>query len=303
MDQQRPSSWVNLQDYLDLNQDQAADMGNKLNQSLQTQGTAARSSIGKATNAFQKSANEGAFADPNGKAPSGQSYNAMAAPTAAQANQMAATEYKGPRQLSDTDPNVSSAVGDAVARLNAAKTNAGAATLMRDATQSPSSYYGSTGGGLDALLAGQGAANSSLAATQAEFGGLGKELDLAATNAGKFGDEMYGRHEAARGAYRAMAPELQAKEDAYAAEQADKAARAAAQRRPGELAVQLQGRKADEEALKQLEDYKFWHSGETPDEVAQDKERQRRKNQGNTGSTRSDTGSPSAFDQQVKWPY
>lgn len=287
--QQRPSSWVNLQDYLDLNKDQAAEMGNKLNASLREKGAGARQQIGKASNAFQSQADAAAFADPNAKNPSGFGYNTMAAPTAAQARTLAATEYKGPRQLSDVDPNVSAAVGDAMARLNAAKTTSGAATLMQDAAKSPSSYYGATAGGLDALLAGQGAANASLAATQAEFGGLGAELGLAADKAAQTGDSAYGRHEAARGAYRSLAQDLQEREDTHRAWNEQNALADRVNRAAMDSLIMGAGNKANVEAQKQDEDFRWWHGGQSKADIA--KLRQRTKDmQGNVGSRRSNEG-------------
>lgn len=288
MTDNRPSSWVNLQDYLGINQQQSDEMGNRLNQSLRNKAQTAQQQIGAATTKFQSQANAGALSDPNARSVNGQTYGSMAAPTSAQAAQLAAHEYSGPKQLSDVDANVSASVADAVARLNASKTNAGAAQLMREEYKtSASPYYGAGASGFDAFLAGAGSGGESLAATQSKFGGLENELGVAQTEAGKFGDAALARNNAARSVYSSMAGSLKEQEDAYAAEQAHKKALADAQAFVERVPKDIADRKVQEEAARQLADFKFWHGGETPEEVAQDRQRMRDSQRNNTGRRRS----------------
>lgn len=150
----RPSSWVNLQDYLGLNQEQGAEMGSRLASDVGAQASKAGTQITYADIADQYASGAGA----------------------------SASGYSGPNSLSDINAGLYGQVRDAASRVK----NAQDPNMM--GSEIASAYGGQAAGGaggsaLDAFLTGQ-TSSAALTGLQDSYGGLMNSLGIAENAAG-----------------------------------------------------------------------------------------------------------------------
>lgn len=212
------SNWVNLQDYLKVNEDTGTAMGQKLAADVGGAADAARSGVRQAKSKFDSLRAQGIGEedfipvhqrrDIDGGA--GQVWN----DTAARAQTNAAhTTYTGPKSIDDVDPNLAGQVGEAVQRVNAVKTEGGRfAELQRAYGAQGATSEG--GGALDSFLAG-GSAGGSAALSGIGTGGA-EEYTQAATDAGLSAEAAQAETEARAAGWGKRAGELKTGENARA---------------------------------------------------------------------------------------
>jgi hypothetical protein len=170
----RPSSWVNLQDYLDLNRDAGAAMGQQLVGDVSNTARKAGEAITSAETQFGYSAAAGVNGAPDDAARvHGKNAN-LYSPEEAQARAMGG--YTGPESLGDISPDLYGQVQDAVARVKAAQDPAMMGGQLAQAYGGQAGS-GAGGQGLDAFLTGATSA-AELSGLNTSYGGLMDTLGI-----------------------------------------------------------------------------------------------------------------------------
>lgn len=158
----KPSSWVNFQDYLSLNDEGGQAMADKVAGNVGTQAGAAQNSLQSAQGAVkQRTASQG-------KAP------VQAGSSADAAIGGAGAAYSGPESLDAVDPNLGKTIADATARVQRAGTAGGQSSMLGElyGAQGPA---GVGGGALDsALMSGVGG-GATMQGLQSQYGKLGEQ--------------------------------------------------------------------------------------------------------------------------------
>lgn len=164
------SNWINLQDYLGLNKEAGAAMGQKVAGDV---GAAA----GKATQ--QLAGAQDKFATQ--RAAGSNEFNPYDAQWSSATDAKAKSEkgpYSGPKDVNDTDPTLAGNVSDAVARVNSTKTAAGQQQALSNAYGPAGGPSGTGGGALDSFLLSTGG-GSAMADLQKQYGDLGDKYSAA----------------------------------------------------------------------------------------------------------------------------
>ncbi len=161
-----PSNWVNLQDYLGLNEETGQQMAGKVSSQVGKQAGDATNELNTAVDQFGKKSTAGTNA-----------YDANAGGSSADAAAKAGQGYSGPNSLSDVDANLETNIKSAANRVNAANTQEGQVSELGKAYGGMSSST-QGGGGLDSfLLSGAGGGISgggAMADLTAQYGDLAK---------------------------------------------------------------------------------------------------------------------------------
>lgn len=171
----RPSSWVNLQDYLDLNQEAGAEMGQRLVGDVGAQAAKAGGAITSAETEFGYKSRAGTLGDPDDAARVHGANANLYSPEEAQA--MAMGGYSGPNSLGDLNPDLFGQVQDAVSRVKAAQDPALMGNELAKAYGGQAAS-GAGGNALDAFLTGQTSA-AALSGLNDSYGGLMESLGIA----------------------------------------------------------------------------------------------------------------------------
>ncbi len=192
-----PSNWVNLQDYLGVNEEKSQEMQQKVAGQVGDQAQAATDELGAAQNTFNAKAQAGANAAPTDQSKTDPKQ-----------------AYSGPNNLGDVDPNLEKNVKDANDRINASKTYNGQQAEVGQA-------YGakSTGSGLDSfLLSGAGASGGdAMQSLYSQYGDLaqtGMDANNASIETGRLAKRDATRNASNRGF---EASQRQSEADSHAA--------------------------------------------------------------------------------------
>lgn len=184
------SNWVNLQDVFAAQQDQGARMNDAVYGGLEQTGFDAQKRIRDAASGFQRRV----------QSETQRTTANMGARTGAQAQASSQAQYAGPRTLREYDPSVSSAVGDAAARINASS------------AQQYQQQYGTggsvRGGAMDQALMARAGGNERRANLTRQYGSLGDELRAEQTKAGMMGQQAGDYIAQLAAMFGAQAPEL-----------------------------------------------------------------------------------------------
>lgn len=175
----RNSDWVNLQDYLGLNQEQGEEMGNRVYNDVEAGAQQAGRAIGNASTKFQYGADTGTLRGPDENA-FNQSSNVY---TSGQAGQKAQAGYSGPQSLADVDANLGTTVGDAVQRVQNAQTQGGIGQELQK-SYGDKAATGTGGSALDSFLTGA-TSSARLSGLQTSYGGMMGTLDATDADAAK----------------------------------------------------------------------------------------------------------------------
>ncbi len=197
-----PSGWVNLQDYLGVNQDQAGNMANRVGANVGKQSMTASDRLRDANSAFRTRSQVSNSGDPAQANNSADAYN------------RAKAAYGGPSQLSDVDQGLQSSIADAQARLSGVQSGQNQQTEL-------SGIYGNkmAKGGLDSFLttaAGnqQGGAFQKL---QSQYGGLGKDYQADLSSSQDIAQSNAKQQDANRAGWEKRGNQLKVGEDEAAA--------------------------------------------------------------------------------------
>lgn len=159
----KPSSWVNFQDYLSLNDEGGKAMADRVAGNVGEQAGQAAQALQTAQGTVkQRTASQG-------KAP------VQAGSTTEAAIGGANAAYSGPESLDAADPNLGKTIADASARVQRAGTAGGQASLLSEIYGPQQGPAGAGGGMLDsALLSGVGG-GATMQGLQSQFGKLGEQ--------------------------------------------------------------------------------------------------------------------------------
>jgi hypothetical protein len=189
----RPSSWVNFQDYLGLNQDQGAEMGQRLVADVGAQASKAGQEMTSAEREYGYRVGAGTLGGPDDNAfVNGKNSNLYGDGEAAA---KAEGGYTGPQSLDDLNPDLYGDVKDAVSRVK----NAQDPNMI--GTELAKAYGGQAAGGaggsaLDAFLTGQ-TSSAELSGLNDSYGGLMDSLGIAEKDAGAQADAATTKSQAA----------------------------------------------------------------------------------------------------------
>ncbi len=162
-----PSNWINLQDFLGVNEEAGKQMAGQVTGSIGKQAEAATHQLGDAQSAFDARVKN----DPN-------AYDAKEQAVATKAPQA----YGGPSDLSGVDSSLASNLKDAAQRVQAVNTQDGQVHELGAAYGGKSST--NAGGGLDAFLL-SGAGGGAMADLNTQYGTLDAKYDTANSAARK----------------------------------------------------------------------------------------------------------------------
>lgn len=169
----RLSSFVNLQDYLDLNREKGAEMGANVVDLVGGQAGKAGGAINSAQRRFNVGAEAGTLGGPDANAWN-QGSNMY---TADQAAKKSAEGYTGPKSLSDVDENLYGQVADAVGKVKAAQSQDERGGVIAEAYKGQSAS-GAGGSALDSFLTGA-TSSAELSGLGTKYGGLMDTLGIA----------------------------------------------------------------------------------------------------------------------------
>lgn len=169
-----PSDWVNLQDYLNLNSDQAAGMGSDVYNTAENAAVAANNQLGSDATGFQNAAASGTVQGPSNPEDLGQTNWGSAAINANQ-------KYGGPTDINSYDPTLATNVQNASDTLQSAG-GTDKSTAIGE-TYGAKGSTGAAGGAFDSFLTGAGAYGSQLAALAPSYQNLTNTLGVDASNA------------------------------------------------------------------------------------------------------------------------
>ena len=193
----RISSWTNLQDVFKANEGQGQRMADDVFGSLEAEGQKAQQRLSQTETDFRRAGmrdRNNAFAQFSG------------ATSANQMEQAGQRRYAGPRTLSEFDPGVSNAIGDAAARINASPT----AQFQQQYKASPLTAGGSA---LDmALMNQQGGGTARSIALKGKYGNLLEQFGVAARDAADFASKQEGDIGAEAARLAGKAPEARQQE-------------------------------------------------------------------------------------------
>ncbi len=161
----KPSSWVNFQDYLGVNQDQGRAMADQVASNVTKTVGAAKTQLSGAKSKLKNGAMMGSadstLGDPN------TSGGAKARAQGAQ--------YGGPESLDAADPTLAGNVGDAVARLQKAGTGTGRSDILREGYGQGMGGAGTGGSALDSALLSGVDSGAAMRGLESDYGTLGQD--------------------------------------------------------------------------------------------------------------------------------
>lgn len=201
----RPSSWVNLQDYLGLNADQGQEMGNRVASNIQDDARAAGNKISSDQRKFGYASQGSEVGGPDEQAFGNASANLY---SSGQAQANAQRGYAGPQTLDDMDAGLSGQVSDAVARIQGAQGVGQSAGNELRKTYGGQAATGTGGSALDSFLMGS-TSGDTFGALNSNYGDLQTKLGLANTQAGSQADAARARSTAAASRWGELAPVLE----------------------------------------------------------------------------------------------
>lgn len=176
----RPSSWVNLQDYLGLNQEAGQEMGQRLVGDVGADAQQAGSDIRSAQRKFGQQSRDGTLHGPLDLSGTNLSYSVE------DAQRLAGGGYQGPESLGEVNGDLYGQVKDAVSRVkNAQDSSMRGGELAK--VYGGQAGSGPGGSGLDSFLTGQTSA-AELSGLGDAWGGLQSTLDIADQGAMKQAD-------------------------------------------------------------------------------------------------------------------
>lgn len=181
----KPSSWVNFQDYLSLNDEGGQAMADRVAGNVAGQAGQAQTALQTAQGAVkQRTASQGT--------------TPVQAGTSADASIGAArAAYSGPESLDAVDPNLGKSIADATARVQRAGTAGGQSSMLSELYGPQQGPAGMGGGALDsALLSGVGG-GATMQGLQSQYGKLGDQYAGAQKTAA---EQITGGKQAAAGA-------------------------------------------------------------------------------------------------------
>jgi hypothetical protein len=164
----RISDWVNLQDYLGLNSDQAADMGQRVYDDVSGKAQKAKTELGNDEQQFGDAVNKGTLQGPAGDT---SQYSQQQATTNAQ------TGYAGPTSLASYDTSLEGDVNKASQSVTAASDPNQLGSVIRE-TYGSQSASGPGGSALDAFLVGESSGDK-LSGLGSKYGSLMSDLGVA----------------------------------------------------------------------------------------------------------------------------
>lgn len=169
----KPSSWVNFQDYLGVNQDSGQAMADAVAGNVSQTADAARGALQTAQGTVQRAASQAGT-------------GRVAAGSASDASMGAAgSGYSGPESLDATNTDLAGQIADAQARVARSGTSGGQAQILGEVYGKAGGPAGVGGGALDsALLSGVGG-GATMRGLQTSYGKLGDEYAGAQKMAGE----------------------------------------------------------------------------------------------------------------------
>lgn len=198
----RPSNWVNLQDYLDLNRESGEEMGGRVVANVGQQASGAGQAVDSAGKLFDLRSMQGTLMGPSGSGEeNGHRY------TADDARAKAEQGYSGPNSLADVNEKLYGQVADAVSKVKAAQDPNQQAGVIREAYGNQVAS-GTGGSMLDTFLMGQ-TSGAALSGLGDQYGGLMDTLGLAEKKAGDTAKKNTATSKASASAWGAMVPGLE----------------------------------------------------------------------------------------------
>jgi hypothetical protein len=212
MQTNRPSDFINLEDYLELNKEQTQEMSDRITGALDQERAGAEAELRKSKHDFEEKKKAGTNRGPTG--------HDKAFMSSADAQQRATSSYQGPDSLSDANPDLSATFADAQARLALAGTGGGREQLLAQEYAPKGQQYSKGGRTMDAALMGA-QSGGALEAAARGAGDLEKMLGLEQEKAQAESAAARGESAEASKAWEVALPGIQQREaDAAAAERA-----------------------------------------------------------------------------------